>query len=283
VAVAAWCLLATSGGARAGHYGPAVYSSTNGKVTITPPIPGSPFAYTVTQYGYGGGYGGGGQVDCTGPITATFTWVPAWDGEPPPATVIVAETCAATWQGYNVGPPPTGACDNGLNSGSVDLGPILGIPSPPFTTRWYTSSGTRYSIVAGGQQIVRTCTPSAQASSPIYAAASVWYSCSATPVQVNLAGVKWKDADHTWNILIGQGCTAALSAGTYSLANYSWAISGDTFKSYVAHGYYTGAQAHAYLLDASDLAAAAPHWYWRSAGDSMSDCSVEFVAGYADA
>lgn len=148
-----WCIITLAAaacltvpvGARAGHYEAAAYSSANGKVTLTPPIPGSPFPYAAGQYGWGGGTGGGGAVSCTGSITATFNWVPDPsdpDGDVPPANVIVRETCTATWKAYNVGPPPTGVCGKGARvcggrSGTDTRHALCAVHDPMVRVIWY--------------------------------------------------------------------------------------------------------------------------------------------------
>jgi hypothetical protein len=202
-------------------------------VTLNPPIPPSPFPYAVTQYGYGGGNGGGGSVSCAGEIAATFNWVPTAVGDLPPDNVIVKETCAATWQGYSIGPPPSGACDNGLGFAAVDQGPIPGVPSPPFTTRWYRASGTRYRVVAGAQTLTIRCTPTASASSPIFASASVYYTADVYPVLVRMSGANVHDWMFHPYMIVGAGATASISTGPLYQHAWSWSVSGgDAFSDY---------------------------------------------------
>jgi hypothetical protein len=227
------CLFAASG-VWAGEYVPAspLYSGP-GQVTLVPPIPPSPFPYAVGQDGYGGAYGGGGQVTCSGQIAATFVWVPDGIGDTPPANVIVKETCTATWSGYNIGIPPTGSCDNGLGFAAVDQGPIPGIPTPPFTTRWYSSSGTRYRVVAGAATLVITCTPAATATSAIFASAVVRYTADVYPVLVYPSGTNLRGDMYHPSILIGAGATAALHTGPLTQTAWAWSVSGgDAFSAY---------------------------------------------------
>jgi hypothetical protein len=227
VAVTAAMCLVPPAVARAGYYEAAspLYSGP-GQVTLNPPIPPLPFPYAVTQYGYGGAYGGGGQVNCSGLITATYNWVPDAPGDTPPANVIVREDCTAFWQAYTIGPPPSGGCDNGLNSGVVDLGPIPGIPSPPFTTRWFASSGTRYRVVAGTQPLTITRNPSASASSPIFASASVYYTCSVAPADVIFAAGTDIGPSGAQRYLVGMPASASLATGGLTGTSFIWSVDG---------------------------------------------------------
>jgi hypothetical protein len=285
--------LCLPGPAAAGHY--MMSAQYGGKVYVTPSIPPFPMDYTNGPNGYGGGYGGGGSVNCSGQITTVFTWVPNDpDNDPPPDNVVVTETCTASWSGYDV-VPPTGSCNNGLGFDAVYLGPVPGVPSPPFYSASWSSSGTRYSVhpgedTPGSNTLTLHCNPSAEASSFIFASASVYYTSSVTPVLVNLAGVTVKQDDGSRHILIGQGCTASMSAGIFTLSNYSWNIpTGSTFKEYVAHGQLTpppdGSKAVVYYLTQYDLWEPAPHFYWLTSisGGGSGVSRVETVTGTADA
>jgi hypothetical protein len=279
------CVLAAAG-ARAGHYEPAspLYSGP-GQVTLVPPIPPSPFQYSVTQYGYGGAYGGGGQVTCSGQITATFVWVPDPtdpNGDPPPVNVIVKETCTATWKAYSIGPPPTGSCGNGLGFPAVDQGPIPGFPSPPFTTRWFVSSGTRYSVKPGGATVSVTCTPSATASSPIYASASVWYTANISPVVVTLVGELVQGPEWHPKTLIGSGVTAGMS-NFFGLVSTSrtWGIDGgNPFADYYTQAADSSTPDTGVPVPFTDYTSPTPHWYFGKAtfeNDAAITCSAHLA------
>ena len=86
--------------------------------------------FTDTYHESSGWYGGsiffGESPECSGAITAIFTWSPSYPGEYPPNCVVIEETCTASWGVYGQPAPPSGEADNGIGGqttgGPEDLG-----------------------------------------------------------------------------------------------------------------------------------------------------------------
>ncbi len=118
---------------------------------------GNVYSASVTAYGGSDS----GSVQCNGPLTATFTWVPApgYPNSPPPSQVIVAQTCTSSWYVSGSAAGFTGSCSSGL--GTQD-GPLSGVQSD-------SVSGKSATIIANpGQRFVVSpaCNPSAVISNP---------------------------------------------------------------------------------------------------------------------
>lgn len=149
--------------------------------------------------------------------------MPDGDGDDPPAKVVVAETCTAYFSAS--GSSPTGSADN-----------YLGFAATINTGSGYkngTSSGTRYQLLAGGQTVSLTASPSSSASATngmLYATMS--YQSSAAPLEVILSGgIGPKTAKR---FLIGQQVTAYLQTGGLSASYVHWSIvGGKPFSNYV--------------------------------------------------
>jgi len=251
-----------SGGGGGAYSGPA-YSSPGNCTITTPGDPQSPhvYPYALTSSGFGGGnaYSGlsnGTTSVCTGKITATFTWQPAYAGQPPPQNVIVYESASASYGG-TILPKPAGTCADGLGDALVP------------NTSGATSSGTHYTVIAGVPTITRTVTPSANVNcNGGYSGASVSYSAAVYPVTLSLSGTT-KDSSHQDNILIGQGCNGSLLAAGFTLSNFQWTISGETFANYevsnstVPINTTVASYGRVRYLSSDDLTSSSPHWYWK--------------------
>jgi len=215
----------------AGHYDIPHYSG--GQIAMYPGPP-QPVPYSQGQNGWGSGGGAGGSIAstaCSGNITTTFAWVSYGEGDPPPAQVIIKETCSASWTSVTFG-TPHGACSNGLGFPEND-GP--GTPGPPGSTSTSgLSQGTRYKIVAGTDPLQIECEPNASSGGGIVTnLSSVWYTASATPVEVILTG--GIGPNEAKRFLIGQLVTGTVATGGLTADGYDWCIGGGTpFKDYTA-------------------------------------------------
>ncbi len=247
-----------SGGGGGAYSGPA-YSSPGNCTITTPGDPQSPhvYPYALTSSGFGGGNAYSGSSNgttsvCTGKITATFTWQPAYAGQPPPQNVIVYESASASYGG-TILPKPAGTCADGLGDALVP------------NTSGATSSGTHYTVIAGAPTITRTVTPSANVNcNGGYSGASVSYSAAVYPVTLSLSGTT-KDSSHQDNILIGQGCTGTLSAGPATLSGYHWDPGGDTFDKFVVAPDLSNG--HVVLLYGDTWAQPNPLWHYSKDTD----------------
>jgi len=206
---------------------------------------------SVPYSGGGGGWGEsisspwpwGNVCSCSGPITTTFTFQPAFAGEQPPQCVVVMQTCTA-W----------------TTMGTASTGLANSVPA----TNGFTS--TVYSVHSGGT-FTLTTSPSASGSSPggWNWQGGVFYSASVTPVLINLTG-PITDASGL-ETLVGQGITGSMSAGSCTLSNFQWSVSGNTFAGlYVAPAYPPTIPAQTFSFEtfvpSVTWTSASPHWYW---------------------
>ena len=280
------CLLLASPNARAGSYSGVTYSG--GKMVFTSPGRQSPFNvpqnYTTTSTG---GYGfaftstSGGSVTCSGQITSTFAWQPASANDPPPANVIVVESCTVKVFACNYSPPgtapvpPSATCDTGLGVTQTLTQSVAGNGTsyPYMASGTAQCSYTRYQIKPGAAPFTLTCLPVAQAAGNNAAQASVSYSVSIYPVIVNPSGAI-RDSGGNYSILVGQGCTGFITAGPATFSNFQWSIAGDTFKGFAMGNTAatTFSPSHPYgrvnYLQASDLTGPSPQWFWKNGGKS---------------
>ena len=217
-------------------------------------------------------YGSDGDTfaSCGGAITTTFTWTPAYAGEPAPTQVVVDEWCVAEHQWDD------GSCDN-----------ALGDPEVAATKR---SGGTvqspihHYRVLAPGSdgKVTLTRTPTAVAgafSAYYYGSCSVYYHAIIAPVTLSLAGVKAdSESNGSDDILVGQGVTGTLSTGGYPIlsTSYSWSVGGGKFASWVVSSdQETGTS---YPVPSSEWSKAHPHWYWRQDQNAIQvSCSATIV------
>ena len=182
------------------------------------------------------------------PIVATFTWQATSSTDLPPPAVIVQQNCTASWSwGAYLG--------TGMATGSADCG----LPNATVSTTTdslgrnsgSTSSGVRYSVVpspgasfsipvSGSYQPTASTSATSGSSGDASSSASVSYQVQAFPVVVSLGGTI-KDSNNQDNILIGQECSATLSAGPFSLSGFQWNPGGSVFSQFaVASDQSTG-------------------------------------------
>ena len=219
--------------ARAGTYSTPTYSGGQGETTYTNPPETSSAPDAPNSDAEWGCIGGGSAssyapspassltVSATGTITATFTWQPAYPGEPAPASVILQQHCLASWSGNLSGTATvTGDCDNGLG------GPVV--------SHWEEGSceSVKYMVQApeADGSVTVTCLPSAHLSGDTGSEGEtggivrVSYSATITPVTINLTG-----QNSTNQALTGQQITATLStpnglpSGT-KITSYTWSF-----------------------------------------------------------
>ncbi|HWA84241.1 MAG TPA: hypothetical protein VG820_12430, partial [Fimbriimonadaceae bacterium] len=168
--------------------------------------------------GTSGGLGneGPGSVTCGGQITATYVW--NRDGDPnsdPPPAIVLIETASAGYSAYQ----GSGGCDDGPGD-------------PAVANNGYsaTSTGVHYRIISQPPTTFSTsCTPTANAgSSATWCTASVSYSVEVQPITLTLDGSI--PANKTNNCLMGQDIQGHLDAGSFQIANFHWAVSGNVFQ-----------------------------------------------------
>jgi len=170
------------------------------------------------------GLPGAGTVDCTGTLTATFTFVPEWANEEPPKYAVVYELSEASYVG------DSGDCASGLGH------PVL----PPFGYA-KTSMGERWTLRANpGLSFPITVTPSASSvwvngdCGETSGEASVSYTAGCYPVYVKLEGtlkvysgsVPGQTSYAKHECMIGQQVVATLVCPSWPDNTRSWAVEG---------------------------------------------------------
>ena len=214
-----------------------VYTGGTYKVGISQAIPDSS---TGSSSGDANGSRGGGStnslspglsesVDCSGEITATFTWVAAYGSGPPPPSpteVIVEETASASWNG---GPSSTGSCENGI--GSPEIPALFSGSSSGVRYVKKSVSGNSFTISCSPISNVRTVTtPTTYTRNNV----SVSYGAKVVPFGIVLNGVtRVGNGDQ---LVVGQGCIPEVIYGSAvtSVTGVVWSFSGGKpFKSYV--------------------------------------------------
>lgn len=183
--------------------------------------------------------------------TVTFTWQSS-RGNPAPKTVVVKET-----RTLNCAYAPTG--------GSPEIEGTKGTETKFLALD--SSSGT-FTCRTGRIEGLARNPASATVTQGISAYAS--YTAEPTSVVLSLTGTIMSNGKH--NILIGQGCTATLSAGSYALSNFSWSVPGDYFGAWVIDD-FDGVPRHSYVL-APNLSSASAHWYWKKGGTGDVTCTA---------
>jgi len=247
----------------------------NGPNSSVSPAPFTSNSYYVGSAGYAGYSSGGCNADsqghatsvtltASGPLTATFTWQPAYPGEPPPASVIIYQDCQAALTNNRY----AGIC----NASSVCTDGLGGSATLPFTGMQAATESYKYSVGTVGSDgtVSVSCSPSAAYNMSCYpafgsyaaGAASISYTAAAYPVTVNLTG--GIGLSTTKHLLIGQQLTATLSSGPLTQTSWSWGASGgEPFKNYTASdssatytplGYETGSQLICYFSQPSSSA-----------------------------
>ncbi len=258
----------------AGTYSAPVYTAAGnppGQVTISNDS-SSPYPYAFDNNTYGGDGSSGASLDnagnptiltvaATGMITATFTWQPAFAGEPAPNLVSVQQSCTARWFGsYSGTGTVSGDCDNGL------MGTIVSYSEEGSCS----GSTSAYQSPAADGSIAVTCSPSAHlftnsgTSGSAGGNVSVGYTASVTtsPVTISLTGTT-QDSSGNLNILVGQKCIAGINGiptGTGWTTAYSWSISGTTFQSWTVSSNPTSTTE---ADGPGPTNVASPSWYWN--------------------
>lgn len=259
-----------AGAANAGYY---TVTYKDGTYTLDTHAP-------VNDSGSNGGWGGGGFspffASCSGTITATFKWNASNSADVPPNNVIVEENSNAQAVYFGAVPLRIGsaAASNGLGTTPVTV-VDAGTGGTLYTT---TCNGTKYTIKTNpGASFTMYGNPSATSSDGGgYCTAGFSYSAIPHVVYFNLVGtMSSHPVDGVMNIQIGQGCQGSMTAPGITFRNYHWIVGGDTFKSYVAHGYYSGAKSTVTFMSAADWQQASPAWFWRSDGITTVQCTAD--------
>ena len=242
-------LLYLASSAQAGHY---TVTYSGGSVSygdITRPYALGSDGY----YGDGGGAGWGfqilpdgtrtatsGSLQCSGEITATFTWQPSGTDDSPPDKVMIEEksTTGVTGVAMPGAAPSQSTLDNGLDFPVVPPTPVP--PYVPIIPFGGVSQGTRYKIKADpGTSFTVTCSPSISVSGtgsvnpPANAgvAGDVRYKATALPLEVVLSGGIGPQTDKRF--LIGQQVSATVATGGLQATSFDWSVSdGEPFKDY---------------------------------------------------
>jgi len=239
--------------------------------------------YYVGNAGYAGYSNGGCNADAkgnatsvtmtaSGPLTATFTWQPAYPGEPAPApaSVILYQDCrAALTNNRGCNGNASSVCTDGLG-GSATL---------PFTGMQAATESYKYSVGTAGS-VSASCSPNAVygiscgsgVGSYASGAASISYTATAYPVTISLGGAT-KDSSGNYNILIGQECTASLTGipSGCTVSNWNWSVTGTTFQSWSASNSYT-----IEVDGPGPTAYSTASWFWddlKTASDTVT-CTV---------
>ncbi len=218
------------------------------------------FSYSGTVDGYGGGLAmvsGPATVTCDNEIVVRYRWVSDDGGvyDTPPRWVLVRQTCSASASSTD-GATAVEA-DNGLGFTAVASSTASG-------EYRLTSSGTRYQIMYGDDEIEVHASPRASASlagggggvtpTPDSAAAagvlsfvrallgladtgaaSVYYTVAVSPVTVEYSSATGIGPSFLKRYLIGQQAQASLQAGLLTASSWSWTVTGGRpFLSYSA-------------------------------------------------
>ena len=170
-------------------------------------------------------------VTASGPLTAKFTWQPAYPGEPAPASVIFSQDCRAALTNNRSSP----IC----NSSSICTDGLGGSAALPFSGTQTATESYKYSVgVVGSDGTVSvSCSPSAVYSMSCYpgvgsyasGSASISYTVVIYPVTVNIIGT-YNSAAGNYRALTGQQITASLGS-SYGLPSgvkvtgYTWSFS----------------------------------------------------------
>ena len=200
-------------------------SATGGQFTT----PHGTSAYGGNQSSYGGQNIGdqNGEVKGDGAITSVYNWVRNKVPDPnnagqmmddpldvAPTQVIVVETCtvSASAASFGTGGTAIATCDSGLGfTVTSKSGPIL-IPAGPVWVQIgicasATSTGTRYKAQAGGNQIVLTCTPKADATTSKPgdgASVTVTYGSSIVVPTIQILGPSRLYNPDSYSVITGQ-------------------------------------------------------------------------------
>ena len=209
------------------------------------------------------------------PITAKFTWQPAYAGDLPPASVIVSQGGYA--QGFTQ--YASGNCvinyvlNDGLgssNSGSApkickDTQRSVQSPSGDGSVSLTCSSSAAFT---GNSGTMGYNGGSASANGIVY----LGYNASVSPVTISLGG-SVRDSSGNYNILVGQFCKSSLVGvpSSCTVSNYNWTVSGPTFQTWQSQTPTPFNVDATYEVDGpGPLTNATAGWYWNEVGKNSS-------------
>lgn len=222
------------------NYGPPTYGGSGtydpgGGPPTGPPV--KPFSTNGGVSGFGGQAAAGGTATeyAKGGITTAFTWTGI---DPVPQSVIVTQTCVASWSSSFCGSAVTGTCDNGLKGPQSTTGPTY------YSQHGYDATGVcgqdssgkavpAYSVVAGAATLnlptlnVNSSITGNTAAGPLIA--SVSYTAAVSPVTIAISGTL--DPTHgDCRALTGQQIMATLNGipSGVKITSYVWSFTGGT-------------------------------------------------------
>lgn len=262
-------------------YGPPTYGGSGtydpgGGPPTGPPV--RSFSTSGGVSGFGGQAAAGGNTTeyAKGGITTSFNWTGT---DPAPQSVIVTQTCVATWLSAYCTPAVIGSCDNGLNGLQLTTGPTE-LNNGPGTSEGYDATGTCgedssgnavpvYSVVTGAATLnlptlnVNSSITGSTTAGPLIA--SVSYSAAVSPVTITLSGVK-VDTDGSLKLLTGQQVEASLNlnGGPGNLSNFDWTVEGDG-----VYGAYLPSESSA-QIQPIDTGESSVFFYDKTGGDKIS-------------
>lgn len=212
-----------------------------------------------------------GSADCSGAISATFTWMPDDDSDKPPYNAIVIEDCEVSATAFSYWNPSPGniyaQADNGIGSPVVTSGDGTNFLS-------VTSSGKSYWVKTNpGYSFQVTRSPYGRSGGfSGFFNSYVHYKASAPPVIVTLGGTT--KVGSSKQALIGQGITATISVGGVTYSNWNWPISGNVreFKSYDVDADHS--HARLWKLNSLDYIVPEFHFYCAYPGAATVNCTV---------
>ena len=232
---------------------------TGGTYSVTqgPPPPYRTGPYTYVGGTYGNQNVSGGTVTLSGECVFHYRWVGAAGTAPSQAVVHI--TSNANWHDGR-----SGSAADGLGHAYVYTP-----PSSVYISAAGASAGEAYQVKqvgAGGTFDVKL-TPNVSTDG----IASVAVTVAVVPVVLTLTGPQTTE-NGGYECMIGRGVRGTLSAGLYSLdpSSYRWSIGGANFKDYIADN----GQGKVYAVDAQELQAISPHWYWKEAASVIVSCTA---------
>jgi hypothetical protein len=211
------------------------------------------------------------------PTTCTMTLTVAWhpdsgqtltsDPPPSPVCLILRLTCSGT---YDVQVEETGTVSGMVKltvNGTQIAESVQTASGADARVRYTSTAGPIYSVLTrsvppSGVITLDPITISAETKVSYAGRPRAYHGFSSTatvtptvtPVLLSVDGTTRNTADGSLNVMIGQGCTASVSAGQYTLSNHNWTIGGNIFKSYEAHGPVDGGCATVCPVTEVDLA-----------------------------
>lgn len=210
-------------------------------------------------------------AECSGAITATFTWHPDNPSDLPPKVAILKEYGFARWDApLGAGLESPGFADNGLGNAENTDGQTYG-----------QSLGAKYTVVSNPGQQWSLPTPR----NPRVKGVSSWgwqwgpttnarltYTSALYPVwinttnTVNSGGLIFAEASRQTNAYL----TCDLPDSHFDPDSFIWSASGQLVKNYSP----TTASAHPIAMGAADWQQPSPTWHYFASGQSTINCQV---------